>query len=152
MSTRLRAQELACDVTGCTSSTPPLSFPSSSSYPCKVHFPLLPLLLSSPCGVLPLQAGGGRGVGGLRESGGWRRRLVVEWGTDCGDVMCESTGTLLAGLLGFRWDRWLGSHLLSMLWVTEEAISLQSCGYLLWRAVSSCSVSVRSCVSLPSLH
>lgn len=34
--------------------------------PCEVRFTLLPLLLTSPCGVLPLQAEWVRGVGGLR--------------------------------------------------------------------------------------
>lgn len=62
---------------------PCCSSPSSPTahftYPCKVHFPLL---LGSPCGVLP-PAGGmeeeERGCKG-RVMGGEGKRMVVEWG------------------------------------------------------------------------
>lgn len=73
-SSQLRVQELVCDSAACDvyaiSQQPSAHF----IYPCKVHFTLLPLPLSSPCGVLPLQAAWVRGVGGLRGSDGWRKK------------------------------------------------------------------------------
>lgn len=162
-SSRLRVQDLVCDGAACDaiSQQPSAHF----IYPCKVHFTLLPLPLSSPCGVLPLQAAWVRGVGGLRGSDGWRKkrmRFVAEWGTDYGDtkrsVMCESTGTwsprkfYIAGFPDIKGDWWLGSHNL----VCKASIIS---GYWLWHALclwvwvyAHTCVFILACTSLPSLY
>lgn len=94
---------------------PCCSSPSSPTahftYPCKVHFPLL---LGSPCGVLP-PAGGmeeeERGCKG-RVMGGEGKRMVVEWGDRLCyviSVMWEFTGTLLVIHFLVRMVSWVTS-------------------------------------------
>lgn len=93
-------------VATCCSS--PSSPTAHFTYPCKVHFPLL---LGSPCGVLP-PAGGmeeeERGCKG-RVMGGEGKRMVVEWGDRLRAQLCGNSSGHCWLFISW-WDWCPGSH------------------------------------------
>lgn len=119
--------------------------------PCKVHFTLLPLLLTSPCGVLP-PAGRVSKRSGRAKSDGERKGCgsllsvgqTVRAQRDAFPVKTKrrgpTGGSYIAHFSDLRGDWQLGSHRHSG---TASIIN----GYGLWHALSLCEyVSVGTCV------